>query len=82
MIYFVGGKYTGRISDSARFSETVRAEFGEDNNYIESITGLGLAVTDSVSAKITYTVRHNSDVKGEKGEKTDTLTGVNMVYSF
>lgn len=82
LIYFLGAKYTGRISDSARFSETVRAEIGEDNTYIESITGLGLSITGSLSAKISYTVRHNTDVKGEKGEKTDTLTGVNLVYSF
>ncbi len=82
VIYFLGGKYTGRISESARFSETLRAEIGEDNNYYESITGLGLAVTGSLSAKISYTVRHNTDVVGVKGKKTDTLTGVNMVYSF
>lgn len=82
VIYFLGGKYTGRISESARFSETLRAEFGEDNTYYESITGLGLAVTGSLSAKISYTIRHNTDVRGVKGDKTDTLTGVNMVYSF
>jgi len=82
LIYFLGGKYTGRISDTARFSETVRVEIGEDNNYIESITGLGLSITGSMSAKISYTIRHNTDVSGVKGEKTDTLTGVNLVYSF
>jgi len=82
LIYFLGGKYTGRISKTARFSETVRVEIGEDNNYIESITGLSLSVTGSISAKISYTLRHNSDVKGTKGDKTDTLTGVNLIYSF
>jgi len=81
-IYFLGGKYTGRISDTARFSETVRAEIGDDNSYIESITGLRLAVTDSLSAKISYTIRHNTDVEGVKGDNTDTLTGVSLVYGF
>jgi len=81
-IYFLGGKYTGRISNTARFSETLRVEIGEDNNYVESITGLSLSVTGSMSARISYTVRHNSDVKGTRGDKTDTLTGVNLVYSF
>lgn len=82
LIYFLGSKYVGRISDNARFSETLRVEIGEENNYIESITGLGLSIVDNLSAKISYTVRHNTDVEGERGEKTDTLTGVNLVYSF
>jgi len=82
LIYFLGGKYVGRLSKTARFSETVRVEAGKDNSYIESITSLGLAVTGSVSAKISFTVRHNTDVTGDKGENTDSLTGVNLVYSF
>ena len=82
LIYFLGGKYSGRISKTARFSETVRVEIGQDNNYIESITSLGVSITGSMSAKISYTIRHNTDVAGEKGEKTDTLAGVNLVYSF
>ncbi len=82
LIYFLGGKYTGRISSSARFSQTVRVEIGQDNSYIESISGLGLTITDSMSARISYTVRHNTDVSGVKDKKTDALTGVNLVYSF
>ncbi len=81
-IGFLGAKYVGRISNTARFSEIVRVEAGEDNTFVESITGLGMTVTDTVSAKLTYTVRHNSDVVGVKGEKTDSVTGVNLVYSF
>ncbi len=82
VIGFLGLKYVGRISDTARFSETLRAEIGEDNTFIESITGLGMTVTDSVSAKLTYTVRHNTDIEGAQGKKTDSITGVNVVYGF
>lgn len=81
-IAFLGGKYTGKISDNARFSQILRMEFGDQNNYTESITGLGLSIVGNLSAKISYTARHNSDVTGVKGKKTDTLTGVNAVYSF
>ena len=82
VIGFLGTKLSIRISPNARFLETLRAEIGEDNTYIESITGLQLAIAGNLSSSITYTVRHNTDIEGERGEKTDTITGVNLVYSF
>ncbi len=82
LVYYLGGKYIGRISNTARFFETVRVEAAQDNSYIESITGLGLSITGALSAKISFTARYNTDVTGDKGKKTDTLTGVNLVYSF
>jgi putative salt-induced outer membrane protein len=82
VIGFLGTKFSIRISPNARFLETLRAEIGEDNTYIESITGLQLAIAGNLSSSITYTVRHNTDIEGVLGEKTDTITGVNLVYSF
>lgn len=81
-IGFLGTKFSVRVSQNARFIETLRAEIGEDNTYIESITGLQLAIAGDLSASITYTARHNTDIVGVLGEKTDTITGVNLVYSF
>lgn len=81
-IVYLGGKYTGRISSSARFLETLRVEVGNENTFVESITGLQLAIAGNLSAKVSYTVRHNTDVVGAKGEHTDTITGVNLVYGF
>ncbi len=82
IIGFLGTKLSIRLSQNARFLETLRVEIGEDNTYIESITGLQLAIAGNLSSSITYTVRHNTDIEGELGEKTDTITGVNLVYSF
>lgn len=81
IVYF-GGKFEHDISDSAQFQQLVRVEYGDDNRYTESITGLKLSVTATISAKLTHTIRHNSDVVGVRGENTDRITGVNMVYSF
>lgn len=81
-VIYVGGRFNTRISDSARFLQTLRFEIGGENTFSESITGLQLRVTDAVSAKLTYSVRRNSDVVGIRGDKTDTITGVNLVYSF
>jgi putative salt-induced outer membrane protein len=82
IIGFLGTKLSARLSANARFLETLRVEIGEDNNYIESITGLQLAIAGDFSASITHTVRHNTDIEGVKGDKTDQVTGVNLVYSF
>jgi putative salt-induced outer membrane protein len=81
-IGFLGTKYTYKISSTAEFSETLRVEAGHDNTFTESVTGLGTTITDSLTAKLSYTVRYNSDVEGVNGDKTDTITGVNVVYNF
>ena len=81
-IVFLGGKYTGKISDNARFSQNLRVEIGGENTYTESITALGMSIAGNLSARVSYTVRHNSDVVGLLGDNTDTLTGLNLVYSY
>ncbi|MDH5258550.1 MAG: DUF481 domain-containing protein, partial [Gammaproteobacteria bacterium] len=61
---------------------TGRVEAGQDNNYITSITSLGLSIAGNLSAKISYTLRYNTDVTGDKGKKVDSLSNVNLVYRF
>lgn len=81
-ILYVGGRYAHQISDSAKFVQTLRVEFGDENTWTESITSLTMRVTSSVSAKLSHTIRHNSAIEGARGKKADHITGVNMVYSF
>jgi putative salt-induced outer membrane protein len=81
-ILYVGGRFAHEISDSAKFVQTLRVEFGDDNTWTESISSLTLRVTDSISAKLSHTIRRNSAIEGVRGKKVDQITGVNMVYSF
>jgi putative salt-induced outer membrane protein len=81
-IYYVGGRFTHTISDSVRFLQILRVEDGSSNTYTESVSGLQFKVTDAVSAKVTHTVRYNTDITGVLGKRTDQITGVNFVYSF
>lgn len=81
-ILYVGGRFAHQISDSAKFVQTLRVEFGSDNTWTESITSLTMRVTDSISAKLSHTIRRNSAIEGARGKKVDQITGVNMVYSF
>lgn len=81
-ILYVGGRFAHEISDSAKFVQTLRVEFGHDNTWTESISSLTLRVTDAISAKLSHTIRRNSAIEGARGEKVDQITGVNMVYNF
>lgn len=82
VLFYTGARFTHSLTESARFLQIVRVEKGSDNTYGESVTGVQLKVTDAVSAKITHTIRHNTDILGALGKKTDQVTGVNVVYSF
>ena len=81
-ILYVGGRFAHQISETAKFVQTLRVEFGRDNTWTESISSLTLRVTDSISAKLSHTLRRNSAIEGARGKKVDQITGVNMVYSF
>lgn len=81
-ILYVGGRFAHELSDSARFVQTLRVEFGHDNTWTESVSSLTLRVTDAVSARLSHTIRRNSAIEGARGRRTDHVTGVNMVYSF
>lgn len=81
-LLYVGGRFEHEISDSARISQTLRVEYGENNTNSEAVSALTMRVTRTVSAKLSHTVRHNTRVTGVRGEKVDQITGVNMVYSF
>lgn len=81
-IYFLGAFYDLRMSENMRFVQDLRVEIGEDNNFVESISGLQFNVSNDLSAKISYTMRHNSDIEGVNGTNTDTVTGVSLLYSF
>ena len=81
-LLYAGGRLSHRLTDTTRVTQNLRFEFGQDNTYSESITGLQMRVTQAVSARLTHTIRRNSDLLGERGKRTDHITGVNMVYSF
>lgn len=68
------------ITEGARFSQTVLVE-RSNATYAESDTGLTTTVGGNLSMRVSYQVRYNSEVPPET-EKTDTMLGVNLVYSF
>lgn len=73
--------YEYKISSTASFSEAISVESGEDNTHSESETVLKTKINGNLSSKISYQIKHNSDVPVGV-EKTDKLLAVSLVYSF
>ena len=73
--------YEYTISESAILSQALLVEAGEDNTHVESETALRSKINDSLSSRISYLVKYNSDVP-EGIEKTDEIVAVSLVYGF
>jgi putative salt-induced outer membrane protein len=74
-------KYEYRFNENATFSETALVEAGEDNTYMQSETALTTHINGNLSSKISYLVKHNSDVP-DGTEKTDKITSISLIYEF
>jgi putative salt-induced outer membrane protein len=77
----VGADLKWKISKSATFTEELSIESSSDNTITKSVTGLKTRIDESLSSKITYTWKNNSDV-APTIKDTDTELAVTLVYSF
>jgi putative salt-induced outer membrane protein YdiY len=73
--------FNWKVSDNARFTQTVKMEYGKSNTKTVSETALMTKVNGSLQMKVAYNITHNSEVNMDK-ENTDTETSLTMVYSF
>ncbi len=75
------GNLEWTISDTALFSQDIAIEFGDKSTISKSVTGLKVNINSSLAMKLTYTVKHISDVPvGVK--KLDSERIATIVYSF
>ena len=77
----VNAKYQWLISDSSAFTQTLKVEKSKDNTFINPISALKLVVVGQLFTTLSYEVRTNTDVPVGTN-KTDTLTAINLGYSF
>ncbi len=80
-IVHAGTLFSWAISDTATFTEDISVDTGADNTITRSATSLKLTINDRLSAKISFNLKHTSDVPPEK-DKTDTETALTLVYGF
>lgn len=81
-ILFLSLKYNANLTKTTTFLETARIEASEVNNFVQSETGFTMQVIGNLSTKVSYTMRYNSNITGARGQNIDTLTSVNLIYSF
>lgn len=76
-----GAGYTWQISESAQFFQNALVQWTSDNTYIDSETGLSTVIVGKLNARISYRVRHNTDVPAGT-RNSDFLTSVGLDYKF
>lgn len=74
-------RYKWAISEHAEFYQNALAQWSEDNTFLESETGLRTAIVGNLNARISYIVRHNTDVPPGR-KNSDFFTTVGLDYQF
>ena len=77
----VAAAYRNKWTPNTEFSEDLIVEAGTDNTFTESVTGYKVRINSSLAMKLSYTIKHNTDVPTDQ-EKTDTISAINLVYDF
>lgn len=70
-----------KLSNSSTFLQFLSVEAGEDNTISRSVTALKMQIIGRLAAKLSYTVKHSTDVPPGV-EKTDTESVITLVYDF
>ncbi|GHH57280.1 MULTISPECIES: DUF481 domain-containing protein [Gammaproteobacteria] len=69
------------ITDNTDLTNTLLVESGSYNSYAQNDFGVQVAMNSHFALKAAWQMRHNSHVNDDD-KKTDTLTTVNLVYTF
>ena len=79
-ILYAGTELNWKISKSASFNEKLTVEDG-DATTTKSVSALKTKINSKLASKITYTLKHVSEVPAGI-EKTDRELAITLVYSF
>lgn len=69
------------ITGNTDLLNTLLVESGEYNTFAQNDLGVSVAMNNHFALKAAWQMRHNSQVS-EGSKRTDTLTTVNLVYTF
>jgi putative salt-induced outer membrane protein len=81
LILYLSGHFLWKISDTASFTEDIRAEIGEEGTQTESVTAVKVRVVEHLSMKVSYTVRDNTDPP-PGNRSTDTILAATAVFDL
>lgn len=74
-------RYEFRLSETAKITNTLISEWGEENTFVGNDLSLEVKVWNRLALGAGYGVRYNSD-PGPDLKRTDTLTTLNLVYTL
>lgn len=77
----LGLHYRYKINKTSRFEQRLTVQSGKFNTFMESVTGLRVAINSNLGVQLSYTVDHNTTVPTGLA-KTDTYTSVALAYQF
>ena len=70
-----------QLTENTQLGNLLLVESGSDNTFIQNDLGVKVAMNSKLALKAGVQLRNNSDV-APGTDKTDTLTTVNLVYTF
>jgi putative salt-induced outer membrane protein len=73
--------YKWVFREGSHFGETIKAESGDSNTFVESVTELRVSLFQKLYAQGSYTVRQNTKVPAGT-ENTDTITAISLGWTF
>lgn len=71
-----------QLTDNTELFNTLLVESGQDNTFAQNDFGLSVAMNERFALKAGLQARHNTEVKDTDIRRTDTLSTVNLVYTF
>lgn len=81
-IAYFGLTYEHEIGDLWTLEAEASADTGDENTSTEGTFSAIYQLTDAVSLKATVEARHNSRLRGQRGEKLDTIFGFRIINEF
>ena len=79
--YLLTSAYAHQLTQTTSIENDTRVEISSDNTFTTNIFGVKVAINTDLALKVAYEWRNNSDT-APGDEDTDTITSVNLVYSF
>jgi putative salt-induced outer membrane protein len=80
-VFRAAADFTYQFSDDASFSQSAKTLIGAENRTVEATSALTTRINSLFSAKISFTVRNESDPPDDR-RATDTVSRATLVYSF
>ncbi|MEL6757060.1 MAG: DUF481 domain-containing protein, partial [Pseudomonadota bacterium] len=70
-----------QFNDNVGFTNDTTVLYAETSTQIGNIAAITASLTDTLSARVSFEVRHDTDPV-EGFENTDTISRVSLVYGF